>query len=279
ISVMGPTGAGKSTFIEYVTQLESGGSVRHGLQPDSSVTQAVRTKHPKDQDPITFIDTPGFDDAKRTDTETLAQIASWFAKVYKEKISISAIIYLHRISDNRIPGSPLKNLQMFSSMCGQAAMPHVILATTMWSETKPETGARREEELKGFWADMITQGCIVQRFEDSNQSAWEIVGKLPTKQLSHKIYDKTNLKEIAVRLANEMNKLIADRKEAARRMEEQVNSENNPVLVAELQEWQAEIEAKIVSVAIQLQLARFAQKSAQKIANFLTGKKARKAGV
>ncbi|KZP32042.1 hypothetical protein FIBSPDRAFT_813055 [Athelia psychrophila] len=281
---MGPTGAGKSTFIEYATQ-QSGKSIGHSLQSETSAIRAVRTKHPADQGSIIFVDTPGFDDTNRSDIEILALIAGWFVKVYKEKVALSAILYLHRISDNRMAGSPLKNLQMFASMCGHEAMPHVILGTTMWSETKAETGARRETELKTtFWADMIAQGCTVQRFLDSYDSAWEIVGELPTADeniiLSHEIYDdKKNLNETAagVKLTEELNKLIADQKTAARRMEEQVKSQHNPVLVAELQRRQDEIEAKIGGVAAQLQQLKIP--SPRRFMNFLTGKKTRKSGV
>ncbi|KZP04214.1 hypothetical protein FIBSPDRAFT_767782 [Athelia psychrophila] len=243
---MGPTGAGKSTFIGYATQ-ESSAPVDH-----TSDIRAVRTKRPDDQGSVIFVDTPGFDDTNRSDIEILAQIAGWFVKVYKEKVALSAILYLHRISDNRMAGSPLKNLKMFASMCGQEAMPHVILATTMWSETKLATGERRETELKTtFWADMIAQGCTVQRFEDTYDSAWQIVGDSLAGEeniiLSHEIYDdKKNLNETGagIKLTEELNRLISDQKVAARRMEEQVKSQHNPVLVAELQRRHDEIEEK-----------------------------------
>ncbi|KZP04212.1 hypothetical protein FIBSPDRAFT_767781 [Athelia psychrophila] len=281
---MGPTGAGKSTFIEYATR-QSGRSIGHSLQSETSEIRAVRTKHPDDQGSVIFVDTPGFDDTNRSDIEILAQIAGWFVKVYKEKVALSAIVYLHRISDNRMAGSPLKNLKMFASMCGQVAMPHVILATTMWSETKLATGERRETELKTtFWEGMITQGCTVQRFEDTYDSAWQILGESLAGEenivLSHEIYDeKKNLNETAagVKLTEELNRLIADQKAAARRMEEQVKSQHNPVLVAELQRRQDEIEEKIGGVAAQLQQLKIP--SPRRIRNFLTGKKASKSGV
>ncbi|KZP04217.1 hypothetical protein FIBSPDRAFT_941125, partial [Athelia psychrophila] len=281
---MGPTGAGKSTFIEYATQ-QNGGSVGHSLQSQSVDIKAVRTKHPDDQGSVIFVDTPGFDDTNRSDIEILAQIAGWFVKVYKEKVPLSAIIYLHRISDNKMAGSPLRNLQMFACMCGQGAMPRVILGTTMWSEIAAVTGERRERELEtSFWADMIQQGSTVQRFGDSYESAWQIVGKLPTEQenviLSREIYDdKKKLNETAagVKLTEDLNKLIADQKEAARRLDDQVNSQHNPVLVEELQLRQVEIEKKIGRVTTQLQLLKIP--FARRIRNFFAGKKPRKSGI
>ncbi|KZP32060.1 hypothetical protein FIBSPDRAFT_813098 [Athelia psychrophila] len=284
VVVMGSTGAGKSTFIEYATQ-QGGGSVGHSLQSQTSEIRAVRTKHPEDHGSVIFVDTPGFDETNRSDIEILAQIAGWFVKVYKENVSISAILYLHRISGNRMAGSPLKNLQLFSSMCGQNAMNRVVLGTTMWSETKPATGERRETELKRtFWADMLAQGCKAHRFGDSYQSAWQIIGTLPTEQeniiISREIVDdKKNLNETAagVKLTKELNRLIADQKAAARRMEEQANGQSDPVLVAELQLRHDEMEKKIGGVTAQLHQLKIP--FARRFMNFITGKKARKSGV
>ncbi|KZP04215.1 hypothetical protein FIBSPDRAFT_767786, partial [Athelia psychrophila] len=281
---VGPTGAGKSTFINHATRQNSG-TVGHSLQSETSEIRAVRTKHPDEQGSVILIDTPGFNDTNRSDIEILAQIAGWFVKVYKKNVPLSAIVYLHRISDNRMVGAPFKNLQMFAGMCGQETMPRVILGTTMWGETMPATGARREKELKGtFWADMIKQGCEAQRFGDSYKSAWELIGKLPTEQenivLSREIYhDKKNLNATAtgVKLTEELNRLIIEQKSAARRLEEQVNGQHNPVLVAELQRRKVDIELKMGRVTAQLQQLKVP--FGRKFMNFITGKRARKSGV
>ena len=77
-------------------------------------------------------------------------------------------------------GSVMKNLQIFASLCGQQAMPHVILVTTMWGELKEEaTGVRREEQLKAvFWKDMLADGSMTERYDHTRESAWRIVGSL-----------------------------------------------------------------------------------------------------
>jgi hypothetical protein len=76
-------------------------------------------------------------------------------------------------------GSLLKNLRMFIGVCGQKAMPNVVLATTMWGEVRMETGERREKELKeSFWKDMLEDGCRVERFKDTYESAWCIIDGL-----------------------------------------------------------------------------------------------------
>lgn len=161
---------------------------------------------------------------------SIIYIASIFSldDSYKEQIPLAAIVYLHRISDNRMAASPLRNLQMFASLCGQEMMPHVVLGTTMWSEINLVTGERREQQLlNNYWLDMTEGGCCVARFEDSYESAWDIVGALVTRKyamLPREIVDgKKSLGETAAGLKynDQLERLIADHKEAARRLHQQ----------------------------------------------------------
>ncbi|KAF7970677.1 hypothetical protein HWV62_23270 [Athelia sp. TMB] len=284
VVLMGPTGAGKSTFINYATK-QGGSTVGHSLSSETSEIRAVRYLHPDDNRPVIFVDTPGFDDTHRSDIEILSQIAGWFVKIYKEHVPLAAIVYLHRISDNRMAGSPLKNLKMFASMCGQEAMPRVVLGTTMWTEVAEGTGDRRESELeKTFWADMIKQGCRMARFQDTFESAWDMVGTLATQEhamISHEIVeDRKRLNETAagLKLTEELARLIADQKEAARQLEEQVGKYNNPVLVEELQKRKSEIEKRVAIVAEQIHRLRIPWR--RKLTNwFSANRKARNAGV
>jgi predicted GTPase len=96
---MGPTGAGKSTvssnhlfarFMAYLSSAQfidiatgqNGHTVRHGLQSEKSEIRAVRVNHPKTDDPITFIDTPGLHDTSMSDIGILTMIAEWLVKMW-----------------------------------------------------------------------------------------------------------------------------------------------------------------------------------------------------
>ena len=87
---------------------------------------------------IILVDTPGFDDTQKTDTEILTMICrlanrnvsiqvipSWKTLIhiiyyrYKRDIKLAGILYFHRISDNRVAGTPLKNIRMFQKLCGK----------------------------------------------------------------------------------------------------------------------------------------------------------------
>jgi hypothetical protein len=112
-------------------------------------------------------------------------VARWLNEAYEQKISLTGIIYLQKISDNRVGGAGSKNLRMFKKLCGESSLGSVVLATTMWSEVNPTAGERREIQLKtstkpkpDFWKSMIEQGSKVPRQDREKESATEIINYL-----------------------------------------------------------------------------------------------------
>lgn len=108
---------------------------------------------------IFLVDTPGFDDDRRTDSEILRILTAWLAAASEtSKIQLSGIIYLHRINQPRLQGSAKKNIRQFEKLCGEQALQKVILATTMWDVEDNESAVQREKQLletREFWGYMI----------------------------------------------------------------------------------------------------------------------------
>ena len=134
---------------------------------------------------VHLVDTPGFDDTNRPDAEILQDIALFLSTMYKKKVSLAGIIYLHRITDTRMSGSNHKNLQMLQRLCGPHGCPGVILATSMWGNLQAvegggEIGRKREEQLRrpAFWGPMIEKGSYVTRHNGSVESARAIISHL-----------------------------------------------------------------------------------------------------
>lgn len=96
---------------------------------------------------VYLVDTPGFDDTTRSDTEVLREIAGWLNDSYKNRVLLQGIIYLHRIADVRMQGSAKKNLLMFKKLCGEDALKKVVLATTMWDKVPQRQAEEREKQL------------------------------------------------------------------------------------------------------------------------------------
>lgn len=61
---------------------------------------------------VWLVDTPGFDDAHLSDTDVLREIATWLSNSYKDTAKLHGIIYLHRITDNKLGGSAMRNLHV-----------------------------------------------------------------------------------------------------------------------------------------------------------------------
>ncbi|SPJ82037.1 uncharacterized protein FTOL_09442 [Fusarium torulosum] len=175
IAVMGITGSGKSSFISKCSDK----FVTIGHKQDSCTS--VVDVYPYEVSPestVYLIDTPGFDDTSKSDSDVLEEIAMWLSDSYKNDILLDGIIYLHRISDVRMQGSARRNLVTFRELCGEDALKRVILASTMWDTTREEVAVMREQELKEtdhFWGWMLSQGSSCHRYNNTAESARQIV--------------------------------------------------------------------------------------------------------
>lgn len=126
-----------------------------------------------------LIDTPGFDDTKRTDADILAEIATLLALQHESGIVLKGIIFLHRISDIKFGGSAYKTMEIFRRICGKAALANVMLVTSRWSDVDEETGAMREKDLReNFWSFMLNAGSQLSRFYGDRDSAIALVSQL-----------------------------------------------------------------------------------------------------
>lgn len=108
-------------------------------------------------------------------------VATWLGSAYEDKITLSGILYLHRISDNRLGGVSFRNLTMFKKLCGDAFYPRVFLVTTMWDKVNMVEGEGRERTLIGtndFWGKMIQEGAKTQRHRGTVESAKQLLDKV-----------------------------------------------------------------------------------------------------
>lgn len=91
---------------------------------------------------------------------------------------LSGVLFLHRISDNRVAGSALRNMDMFRLLCGDDGLSNVVFVTTMWGMVDEAKGEKREEELREkFWKPMIDHQSRTARFHHTAESAWELLGQ------------------------------------------------------------------------------------------------------
>lgn len=132
---------------------------------------------------VLLIDTPGFDDPTRTDSDILTEISRLLAAQYEAGVSLKGIVYLHRITDIRYQGSSVKTLNIFQKICGPLALSNVMLVTTRWNEVEESLGASREQQLRDqFWAYMLEKGSTMARFHADRDSAISIASQLVSRE-------------------------------------------------------------------------------------------------
>ncbi|OCH88559.1 hypothetical protein OBBRIDRAFT_820125 [Obba rivulosa] len=174
---MGPTGSGKSKFINTV----SGSHLKVGKGLESCTAEIELAALELDGQSIMLVDTPGFDDTTRSQADVLKEISSFLRQSYEEGQKVAGVLYVHRISDFRMSGIARENFRMFRKICGNGAMKNVVIATNMWGEVKEEVGAERERELWSkplFFKDAVDNGARMFRYHDTKESGHDILRSL-----------------------------------------------------------------------------------------------------
>ncbi|CUA69625.1 hypothetical protein RSOLAG22IIIB_04000 [Rhizoctonia solani] len=148
VLVFGPTGVGKSTIINLLTnnsaQLPVGDSLRSCTEHISVASVFHRGRV------INFFDTPGFDDSQKKPAEHLALIAVCLSELYESaqhRPHIHGVLYVHRITDNRMTGSSITNLRVFRKLIGPHVFKNLVFVTNRWTSPPNPTHVKFEDEL------------------------------------------------------------------------------------------------------------------------------------
>lgn len=178
IAVMGATGSGKTSFVNLMagTDLQIGGELE-------SCTTTVQLSNPfvLDGYRITLIDTPGFDDLQLKDSDVLSMIAAHLAFAHKQGTVLAGVIYMHRISDNRMGGIAARNFRMFRHLCGDTSLQNVLIVTTMWNQVDQFLGEAREKELGSknvFYKPALEKGAKLARHDGTEESGQSLLRTL-----------------------------------------------------------------------------------------------------
>lgn len=241
---MGPTGAGKSNMIDTLTS-QPGRRSGSALASCTKQIQAVRVyEHPKYANRLVLVDTPGFDDTEKSDMEILQMISDWLKKTYKKSIKLAGIVYLHKITDNRMAGAPHRNLRMFAQLCGDQGVKNVILVTTMWDTIKIWTGAQWEHDLRrNYWSHMIEKGALVARFRNTPQTAWKIIDMIIQESTTEVLLLQEELVDLKLRLNetkagimlySNLHELLLEQQRTIQLLAQQARGESDPVLLSKL---------------------------------------------
>lgn len=160
---------------------------------------------------------------------------------YENGIKLAGIVYLHRITDNRMAGTPHRYLRMFGELCGGHAVKKVVLVTSMWDEAyssgMQEMYLQQEKELfDNDWKLMIDYGATTARFTNSPESAWKLIATCLRNQEAEVLLLRGELLElrrtlnetqVGKTLYSDLQKLLAEQRDILRSLAQQARDETS----------------------------------------------------
>ncbi|KAF9034768.1 hypothetical protein BJ165DRAFT_1598382 [Panaeolus papilionaceus] len=178
--LLGPTGSGKSTFIESLapnTSLSLSSNKLEGFTQSINVYCIVNVKSNAGY-PIYLVDVPGFADTKISSMGIVSMVRKmiqtngnpWFY-----------ILYFTPIHNPRLPGSQRRVLRTFEALTGpESAGRNITIVSAMWDLVWGESASRRAEnnfsQLQDeIWQNYISSGSHIVRFQNKQESALTIL--------------------------------------------------------------------------------------------------------
>lgn len=211
VLVLGLTGAGKTTFINQVTN--SNLAVGNDMKACTSTSEAAIGTF--DGVEVAFVDTPGFDDPKRSDATILIDITDWIANNLGGTIKVTAALFLHSISTRKMHGSAFRNFKMFSRLVGSESMSNVALVTTFWDVVSKDQAVDREIQLCADpWKLMLANHARIYRLDNDLDTARKMIVDVLNAQPSFiKIQKPLSRTEVGEGTLNELRDRIAAKEE------------------------------------------------------------------
>ncbi|PPR03133.1 hypothetical protein CVT24_008486 [Panaeolus cyanescens] len=190
ILLAGPTGSGKSSFIEALGNNKSLGISKNQLE---GFTQTVTAYHVKNMManctrkhgimiPVCLLDSPGFCDTNISEIEVIEQVRSWLDNWPRSNVHINVILYFCPINGTRIPGSQRRIIELIKSINrkGNGQEATLTIVTTMWDQVCSKRLQKRAEDNFAYlrdslFKDMIEGGTGLTTFANTQKSALNII--------------------------------------------------------------------------------------------------------
>ncbi|KAF9042484.1 hypothetical protein BJ165DRAFT_1595660 [Panaeolus papilionaceus] len=185
ILILGPTGAGKSSFIEAL----AGEGQSLGISKDqlAGFTQEVTGYEVKNAIvlfgeniacPLYLIDAPGFSDSKISELEIIIKVKQWMKD--HGVVGVGGVLYLSPITDTRAPGSKRRTIKMIQLLLHNDSFHYLNIVTTMWDRlSNPQAEKRAETNFAqlrdDIWRGAISSGAKISRYCNDFDSAIQIL--------------------------------------------------------------------------------------------------------
>ncbi|KAF9043414.1 hypothetical protein BJ165DRAFT_242014 [Panaeolus papilionaceus] len=179
VLIMGPTRAGKSSFIEA---LGLKGSAKISSNSLDGFTQGISTYKLNNVtrlsgNAIYLVDSPGFADTKISEMAIVSMLQKWMED--NNDMVFNRILYLTPITCVRLPGTQRQVLKTFNALTGVKTVENVVIVTTMWDNIWGEHATKRAEDnyqqlRNNIWKEFIEEGTQMSQFYNTQESALSI---------------------------------------------------------------------------------------------------------
>ncbi|KAK4938866.1 hypothetical protein LTR10_020772 [Elasticomyces elasticus] len=161
---------------------------------------------------VHLIDTPGFNDSTRSESEVLQEISYWLSAAYGEagaqsesRFRLDGIVYLHSIADPRWSGATRRSFDILRNLCGPENNACIVLTTTFWNQVDKATGRHREDLLlngKDKWHQLLQNEpkSVVRRHDQGYKSAMSIIDFVVKRGVKYELLIQKELAKAGVKL-------------------------------------------------------------------------------